>query len=132
MKRVIALLCAGALLGLSACGSPAAAADQDAAALLVGEWEGSEGLLEFQALAFVPEGDDISCGEVVLGLLSGLIGGRYEVIPTARSGAPDRLCITYTLSSLSVRRNYSFCVDEETLTLTNDSTGAVLLYRRCG
>ena len=127
MKKITAILCAAALAALAL---PACGARTGPAQLLAGKWDGSVGLLEFQAMEFVPDEEDPLRGRVDLSLVSNFIDGSYEVFPPDKRGEPGRLKITYTLSMFSTTNEYAFTVDGDTLTLLNERTNVTLTYKR--
>ena len=127
MKKIIAILCAAALAGLAftACG-----AANRPERLLAGQWVGSLGPLEFQAMEFVPSAEDPLRGQVNLTLIGSFIHGNYEIIPAESRGEPARLRITYTLGVLSTSRDFHFIVDQETLVLQMEGSAISLTYTR--
>ena len=127
MKKCIALLCVAALftLGLAACG-----AASRPERLIAGQWEGSLGPLEFQAMEFVPDPQNALRGQVKLALISNLISGSYEITPPEQRGEPAQLRITYTLGLLSTTRDFTFTVDQNTLVLQAEGSPISFTYTR--
>ena len=100
--------------------------------LLAGKWQASALGLEFGAYEFVPGENDPLRGTVNLGRLSGFVSGSYTVTP-GKGDAPDRLRITYGLrpgGMISYTRDYTFTVDETTLTLQEENSSVSLTYTR--
>jgi len=125
MKKLLALICALAFIGFVfvACGRT-----NRPERLIAGQWQGNLGPLEFQAMEFTPDEDNPTRGQVSLSLISNLIEGSYEIIGAQR-GQPGQLIITYRLGMLSTTREFSFTVDQSTLTLQSE-TGINLTYTR--
>ena len=127
MKKIFAIMCAAALALLALAGCGAANRPER---LIAGQWDGSLGPLEFQAMEFIPAPGDPSRGQVNLALISNLINGSYEITPPEQRGEPARLRITYTLGLISTSRDFTFTVDQNTLVLQAEGSPISLTYTR--
>jgi hypothetical protein len=121
LPLVLVLLLAQALVG---CGAP------QPQELLAGQWQADVGSLEFQALTFTPNAEDLLRGSVSLGLLSRFVQGSYVVTPPAKKDQPARLAITYQLAFISTTRDYTFTVTDTTLELQKEGSNVALHYTR--
>jgi hypothetical protein len=91
--------------------------------LLVGKWQASVGVLEFNAFEFKAD------HTVSLGLTGNLIQGAYTVT-TGSGDTPNRLTITYTFLMISHTANYTFTVTSTDLYVTKEGSSIALHYTR--